>query len=84
MTKQIQNFDDIKAFTFEQAMAELEQIVRKLEEGKAPLDDSIHLYERGSALQQHCDQKLREAEMRVEKITLKQDGSIATTPVENL
>lgn len=69
--------DDIKGFSFEQAMGELEQIVRKLEEGKAPLEDAIHLYERGSKLQAHCDAKLRQAEAKVEKITLSPEGKVA-------
>lgn len=68
--------DDIKGFSFEQAMGELEQIVRKLEEGKAPLEDAIHLYERGSKLQAHCDTKLRQAEAKVEKITLSPEGQV--------
>ena len=82
MTKDASKFDDIKNLSFEESMAELEQIVRKLEEGKAALDDSINFYERGAALQQHCEAKLREAEMRVEKITLKPDGNVEATPID--
>lgn len=75
--------DDIQGFSFEQAMSELEQIVRKLEEGKAPLEDAIHLYERGSKLQAHCDVKLRQAEAKVEKITLSPEGKVAAQPFDS-
>ncbi len=74
--------DDIKAMSFEQALAELEQIVQKLEGGKAPLQESIAIYERGEALKQHCETLLKTAESRIEKITLSRDG--APTGVEPL
>lgn len=54
--------------TFESAMRELESIVRRLEEGKVDLEDAIVLYERGDMLRTFCDTKLKEAQMRVEKI----------------
>lgn len=77
--------DDIKAMSFEDAMKELEATVGKLETGDATLEDSIALYERGAALRKHCEQRLREAEERVEKITLAADGAPAgTTPAEGL
>jgi exodeoxyribonuclease VII small subunit len=59
---------DIASLTFEQALAELEQIVARLESGQAPLDQSIELYERGARLKAHCEGRLREAQLRVEKI----------------
>jgi len=65
---------DIAALTFEQALAELEQIVARLESGQAPLEDSIGMYERGAALKAHCEKKLKEAELKVEKIVLGPDG----------
>jgi exodeoxyribonuclease VII small subunit len=77
--------DDVSTLSFEQAMKELEATVTKLETGDATLDESIALYERGAALRKHCEARLREAEERVEKITLAADGSPAgTTPVEGL
>lgn len=54
--------------TFETAMRELETIVRRLEEGRVDLEDAIVLYERGDMLRTFCDTKLKEAQMRVEKI----------------
>ncbi|PZQ44542.1 MAG: exodeoxyribonuclease VII small subunit [Micavibrio aeruginosavorus] len=61
--------------SFEKALSELEEIVRSLESGKAPLDESIQSYERGIALKQHCEKKLAEARLKIEKITLSPDGT---------
>jgi len=69
---------DVSTLSFESAMDELETIVRALESGKAPLEDSITAYERGIALKNHCEQKLQEARLKIEKITLKADGTVAT------
>jgi len=70
---------DIAAMSFEDAMKALEAIVEKLESGEAPLEDSIALYERGALLRSHCEAKLRDAEMRVEKIVQGENGP-ATAP----
>ena len=59
----------IEKMSFEQALAELEQVVNKLESGDTPLDTSIDLYERGAALRAHCEAKLAAAEEKVAKIT---------------
>ncbi|WP_284164609.1 exodeoxyribonuclease VII small subunit [Frigidibacter sp. SD6-1] len=76
---------DIAAMTFEAAMAELEDVVRKLESGNVELEKSIALYERGAALKAHCEAKLKAAEERVEKITLNADGiPTGTVPAEGL
>ena len=75
----------VEEMSFEQAMAELEQVVGKLERGDVPLEDSIKLYERGAALRKRCDQKLKEAEEKVAAITLDAEGNAAgTKPVEGL
>ena len=65
---------DIATMPFEAALAELEQIVDQLEKGAVALDESISLYERGEALKKRCDELLKNAEMRIEKITLAADG----------
>lgn len=76
---------DITTLSFEEAMRELEATVGKLETGEATLDESIALYERGAALRAHCEARLREAEERVEKITLAANGQPAgTEPAEGL
>jgi len=71
--------EDIGAMNFETAMAELEQIVAKLEKGDVELEESIAIYERGEALRAHCDALLKKAEAKVEKITLSTDGKPSGT-----
>lgn len=74
---------EIEKLSFEDAMRELEATVGKLETGEATLEESIALYERGAELRQHCEKRLREAEERVEKITLSANGQpTGTEPVE--
>ena len=68
--------------TFESAMRELETIVRRLEEGKVDLEDAITLYERGDMLRSFCDTKLKEAQMRVEKIVENNAGEKTTVPFD--
>jgi exodeoxyribonuclease VII small subunit len=65
---------DISSLSFEAALAQLEEIVGQLEKGDVPLEDSIRIYERGAALKAHCEKKLKEAELKVEKIVLGPDG----------
>lgn len=71
---------DIAALSFEDALAELERIVRQLEEGRGKLDDAISSYERGTALKRHCEMKLREAQAKIDRITVSADGSLGTEP----
>jgi exodeoxyribonuclease VII small subunit len=65
---------DVKKMPFELAIEELESIVKRLEEGKVPLEESVAIYERGEALKKRCEELLRQAEARVEKITLDTNG----------
>lgn len=65
----------VSELSFEAAMAELEQVVGRLETGDVPLEDSIKLYERGAALKARCEEKLKEAEEKVSQITLGADGA---------
>ena len=69
--------DDITGLSFEDALAELEKIVRGLEGGQQKLEDAITCYERGAALRRHCEAKLTEAEARVQAIVERADGSLA-------
>lgn len=73
--------DDIKAMKFEDALAELEKIVQKLEQGQVKLDEAIDAYERGAALKTHCEARLAEAQARIDKIT-RNAGGIATEPAD--
>ncbi|MGB0571602.1 MAG: exodeoxyribonuclease VII small subunit [Alphaproteobacteria bacterium] len=72
---------DIAKMSFEDALAQLEEIVRNLEGGDSALDGAIAAYERGAALKSHCESKLRQAQVRVEKISLGADGTPDTEPV---
>ena len=69
----------IDEMTFEEALAALEQVVSQLEGGQVPLEQSIALYERGDALKKHCEAKLGEAELKVEKICAGGDGDAPGT-----
>ena len=73
---------EIEALTFEQALAELEQIVARLESGQAPLDQSLDLYERGARLKAHCEARLRDAQLRVEKIVQGMGGAPSVEAAE--
>ncbi|MBE7637935.1 exodeoxyribonuclease VII small subunit [Sneathiella sp. P13V-1] len=70
---------DIQEMSFESAMQELEAIVEKLDSGNVDLDQSIDIYTRGSQLKSHCEQKLRAAQERVDKI-VNQNGTLSTQP----
>jgi len=73
---------DVSQMSFEDALAELEQIVRGLEGGQQKLEDAIVAYERGAALRRHCEAKLAEAEARVAAIVEHADGSLGTRSVD--
>lgn len=70
---------DVAALSFEDALQQLETIVRQLEQGNVPLERSIEMYERGAQLRKHCDGLLKAAEAKVEKIQMNQDGAAAGT-----
>jgi exodeoxyribonuclease VII small subunit len=70
---------DIKKLSFERAIEELESIVKRLEDGKVPLEESIAIYERGEALKRRCEDLLRQAEARVDKITTDANGQVTGT-----
>jgi exodeoxyribonuclease VII small subunit len=66
--------EDIATMPFERALAELESVVDKLEKGAVPLEESIAIYARGEALKKRCEELLKSAEQRIEKITLSANG----------
>jgi exodeoxyribonuclease VII small subunit len=80
--KQATKAPDVSTLSFEDALAELEQIVRALESGQQKLEDAIAAYERGAALRRHCEAKLAEAEARVAAIVEHADGTLSTRPME--
>lgn len=67
---------DIARLSFEDALSELETIVRQLEDGKGELDQAIKTYERGAQLKRHCEAKLQEAQIKVEKVVLGPGGAV--------
>ncbi len=79
MSEQDANTQDISGLSFEDAMAALEQVVAQLESGNAPLEQSINLYTRGTQLKAHCEAKLKDAQAKIEKITLDENGKATGT-----
>jgi exodeoxyribonuclease VII small subunit len=73
---------DIASLSFEDALKELEGIVQQLERGQVKLDEAITAYERGALLKRHCEQKLAEAKMKVEKIVFSADGTVSSQPAD--
>ncbi len=71
---------DIAALSFEQALAELDQIVQRLEGGRVALEESIDIYTRGVLLKRHCEAKLQSAQERIEKIVIGPDGAVSAEP----
>lgn len=75
--------EDVATLSFEDALKRLEQVVRELESGEATLDRAIELYEEGERLKQQCETRLKDAQARIEKITLSADGRpIGTVPFD--
>lgn len=73
-------YADIEKMSFEKAMAELEIIVSDLENGSIELEESIGKYQRGIQLKKHCDQKLKEANMKIDQIEIDKNGNVTEKP----
>ncbi|MEE8187728.1 MAG: exodeoxyribonuclease VII small subunit [Kiloniellales bacterium] len=76
------NLQDVGKMSFEEALEELKEIVSRLESGEGKLDEAIEAYARGDKLKRHCEAKLREAQERIEKISLGPDGDITSESFE--
>ena len=76
--------DNIKNLSFEEALEKLEVIVQELESGKTKLDDAVSAYEKAVALKKLCQEKLAAATLKVEKIEIKKDGKLSTSPLDNV
>ena len=72
----------IDDLSFEDALAELQALVKALEKGDSKLEEAIRAYERGAALKRHCEKKLREAQEKVDRIVVGTDGSLSTQPAK--
>ncbi len=70
--------EDINNMNFETALKSLEEIVNQLDSGEIDLDKAVEAYERGTKLKEHCEKKLKEAQLRIEKIEVGNDGDLAT------
>lgn len=73
----------VEKLSFEEALSELESLVRNLEEGKCPLDEAIKTFERGISLKNHCDNQLKNARLKVEQILENSDGTTSLKPFLN-
>ena len=74
---------DVAKLNFEDALEELKQIVANLEGGQGKLDQAIEAYQRGAGLKRHCEAKLREAQEKIEKISLDPAGGVKTEPFDS-
>ena len=72
----------IEELSFEEALAELQALVKALEKGDSKLEEAIRAYERGAALKRHCEIKLREAQEKVDRIVVASDGSLTSQPAK--
>lgn len=76
--------EEIKDISFEDALLQLENIVRELEAGRIKLDDAVSAYEKAVALKQFCENKLKAAQLKIEKIQLSPDGELQTVPLDKI
>lgn len=78
------NKEELENLSFEEALAQLENIVRELESGRIKLDDAISAYEKAVALKQLCENKLKSAQLKIEKIEISPSGEIKTSIIEQV
>lgn len=75
---------DLSKISFEEALVQLENIVRELESGKIKLDDAVEVYEKAVALKKFCEDKLKAAQLKIEKINVAADGNITVEPLDKI
>lgn len=75
---------DFNKLTFEEALVQLENIVRELEGGKIKLDDAVEAYEKATTLKKFCENKLKAAQLKIEKINISPEGEILTEPLDKV
>ncbi|MBO6281822.1 MAG: exodeoxyribonuclease VII small subunit [Alphaproteobacteria bacterium] len=75
---------DFSKITFEDALIQLESIVRELESGRIKLDDAVEAYEKAVSLKKFCEEKLKAAQLKIEKINISPDGEISTEPLDKI
>jgi exodeoxyribonuclease VII small subunit len=74
---------DVTKLSFEEAMQELELLVRRLEEGRLPLEEALSAYESGIALKAHCEAKLKAAKLRVDQVMTSESGDVSLKPFDS-
>ena len=75
---------DLSKLSFEEALVQLESIVRELEGGKIKLDDAVEAYEKATALKKFCEEKLKAALLKIEKINVSPEGVVSTEPLDKV
>ena len=75
---------DLSKLSFEDALVQLESIVRELEGGKIKLDDAVEAYEKATALKKFCEEKLKAAQLKIEKINVSPEGVVLTEPLDKV
>ena len=75
---------DLSKLSFEDALVQLESIVRELEGGKIKLDDAVEAYEKATALKKFCEEKLKAAQLKMEKINVSPEGAVSTEPLDKV
>lgn len=75
---------DLSKLSFEDALVQLESIVRELEGGKIKLDDAVEAYEKATALKKFCEEKLKAAQLKIEKINVSPEGAVSTEPLDKV
>lgn len=75
---------DLSKLSFEEALIQLESIVRELEGGKIKLDDAVEAYEKATALKKFCEEKLKAAQLKIEKINVSPEGVVSTEPLDKV
>ena len=76
--------NEIQDLSFEDALIQLENIVRELESGRIKLDDAVKANEKAVALKQFCEKKLKDAQLKIEKIEISPNGEISATPLDKV
>lgn len=76
------NMEEINSLSFEEALQQLENLVRELESGRIKLDDAVNAYEKAVALKQLCENKLKSAQLKIEKLEITSNGEVQTSPLD--
>lgn len=75
---------NLNQLSFEEALAQLENIVRELEGGKIKLDDAVEAYEKATALKKFCEEKLKAAQLKIEKINVSPENKLSIEPLDKV